>query len=74
MIHAQPPALDDAGSCTDQSGCGAPLAPGDTYGNCCGDPARMSFLRSMPFDCFECPSGMLNFYIATLVSYIAIAS
>ena len=62
VIHAQPPALDDAGSCTDQPNCGASLVA-DTYGNCCGDPARMSFLRTNPLMCFDCPTGMLNFYI-----------
>ena len=60
VIRAQPAALDDAGNCLDQFACAGIIQLGSVnYGECCGDPARISFLRDNPLSCFDCPSGVL---------------
>ena len=67
LIQAQTsPALDDAGTCHDQLTCAGAGEPNLNYGECCGDPARISFLRNMPFNCFDCPPGSYAEFLYSL--------
>ena len=71
VIHAQTPPLEESGSCINVLDCMDTPEPGINYGDCCGDPARVSFAQESPLACFNCPSGMPNFCIVSvsLASY-----
>ena len=65
VIRAQlAPELDDNGTCHDQLNCmGSDVTGIMNYGECCGDPARISFMRDSDTNCFNCSSGVLLSYI-----------